>query len=415
MDNALNKLPFEEYILTDKSIISEIENGLKETYYSAEGVRSTYNTDFEDNFFETELGIQDIEANVFKRYNNSIRYVVPWVARHIDFKDKTLVEIGCGTGSSTAAFAHFVGSVHGYDINVHAVKGAKNRLKALGITNTVVDVVTGEQLIAQLQQNHRCGIDIVLLFAVLEHQTVKERIDTLKVCWELLNQDGLLVIVETPNLLTWFDFHTSLLPFQHLLPTEMYSRYAEFSPRGGFNQAFRQIALTTTDQLETAIVRWGRGVSYHDFELAYGKNYERHIVANGFEKEMLDWVDVCLEEELLRYYIDKTDLKIPPAFTRISLSLILQKTDTIKACDASNVPGYRYLAETGGIADRDARIRELEVSLEESRRYVSDIIHSKRWQLANAVSWPYRFMKNRILGRYCILELLLAQVPNNKI
>lgn len=399
MVNDSSNTPFGDYILTDQNIIAKIENGLKETYYTAEGVRATYNTDFDENFFETELGIQDIEANVFKRYNNSIRFVVPWVARHIDLKDKTLVEIGSGTGSSTAAFAHFVKSVHGYDINVHAVRGARKRLEALAITNTVVDVVAGQQLLSTLHEHHPCGVDIVLLFAVLEHQTVDERIETLKVCWELLNQNGLLVIAETPNLLTWFDFHTSLLPFQHLLPTETYARYAEFSPRGGFNRAFQQTGATTRDQLETAIVRWGRGVSYHDFELAYGKKYERHIVANGFEKEMLDWVDVCLEEELLRYYIDRTGLKIPRAFTRISLSMILQKSDNIRTCDDSNVPCYRYLAGTEDIAHRDARIRELEFSLEECRRYVSDIVQSKRWKLVNAVSWPYRLLKSRILGR----------------
>ncbi len=397
MSDAFNSLPFTEYLLSDQNIISKIENGLRETYYTNEGVRATYGTDFEENFFETKLGIQDIEANVFKRYNNSIRYVVPWVARHIDLKDKTLVEIGSGTGSSTAAFAHFVKSIHGYDINDHAVRGARKRLEALGITNTVIDVVTGERLLATMEEHHPYGVDVVLLFAVLEHQTVEERIETLRVCWKLLNQDGLLVMVETPNLLTWFDFHTSLLPFQHLLPTDSYARYAEFSQRGGFNHAFQQGDTTTKEQLETAIVRWGRGVSYHDFELAYGRNYERHIIANGFEKEMLEWVYICLEEELLRYYIDQTGLNIPRAFTRVSLSMILQKSDTPTTCDDSNVPGYRYLATTKDIAQRDERIRALELQLAESKRYLSDIIHSRRWKLINAASWPYRFMKTRML------------------
>ncbi len=399
MTNNSNEIPHENYFLTDKKIISKIEKGLRETYYTNEGVRATYHTDFEENFFETELGIQDIEANVFKRYNNSIRYVVPWVARHIDLKDKTLMEIGSGTGSSTAAFAQFVKSVHGYDINVHAVRGARKRLEALGITNTVVDVVAGEQLLSTVQEHHPCGVDVVLLFAVLEHQTVDERIETLQVCWKLLKQDGLLVVVETPNLLTWFDFHTSLLPFQHFLPTDSYARYAEFSQRGGFNHAFQQGVTTTKEQVETAIVRWGRGVSYHDFELAYGKNYERYIIANGFEKEMLNWVDICLEEELLRYYIDRTGLSIPRAFTRVSLSMIMQKSAESKTCDDSNVPGYIYLATTEDIAQRDQKIKELELHLAESKRYLSEILHSRRWKLINAASWPYRFLKTRMLGR----------------
>ncbi len=391
---------FADYILTDQPVIARIEQGLRETYYTRQGLRETYCSDLAENFLQTDLGIQDIEANVFRRYNNSLTHVLPWVARFIELRDKSLVEIGSGTGSSTAAFAHFVKSVHGYDINAYAVEGARKRLEALGLTNAVIDIVSRDRLISKLTADHRQGADIVLLFAVLEHQTAEERRQTLEVCWNLLNRDGFLVVVETPNLLTWFDFHTSLLPFLHLLPTEIYARYAEFSPRNGFNRAFVKEKMPDGIPLETAIARWGRGVSYHDFELAFGKEYRKYIVANGFEKEMLAWVDVCLEEEMLRYYIESTGLDIPRAFTRVSLSLIMQKGGTVQACDDTNVPGYKYLARPGELAHRDRKITELEAMLEETTRHLSNIVHSKRWKLANAVTWPYRLVKTRI-GRRC--------------
>jgi S-adenosylmethionine-dependent methyltransferase len=387
--NQLNQPQFSKYILTDQDIISKIEQGLRTTYFA----------NYEEGFLDTELGLKDIEANVYKRYNNSLSYVVPWVARYIDLKDTSLVEIGSGTGSSTAAFAHFVKSIHGYDIDAPAVEGARKRLEILGLTNTVIDIISGDELVSKLQANHQTGMDIVLLFAVLEHQTVEERVETLKTCWELLNPDGLLVVVETPNLLPYFDFHTSLLPFQHFLPTETYARYSEFSPRNGFNHFFKNSDLKTGDQLEIAISRWGRGVSYHDFELAYGADYARYIVANGFESEMLSWVDVCLEEEVLRYYIERANLNIPRAFCRVSLSLILQKSENIKACDDSNVPDFRYLARPEDIAQKDQRIRELELHLEDRIQYLTDIIQSRRWKLANAITSPYRFVKTKIFGK----------------
>ena len=375
---------FAQYYLTDQKIIAEIEQGLRATYF----------VEYEAGFLETELGIQDLQANVFNRYNNSLRHVVPWVARHIDLSGKKVVEIGSGTGSSTAAFAHFVDSVHGYDIHGPSVEGARKRLEILGITNTRIDIIKGEELVGRLGADHQSGVDIMLLFAVLEHQTTEERIATIATCWQLLKPGGLLVVVETPNLLQYFDFHTSLLPFCHLLPTDMYARYAQFSPRNGFNNAFRNADSLAKEELDLAITRWGRGASYHDFELALGQTYGRQLVANGFEKEMLDWVGVCLEEEVLRYYIDRRGLAIPKAFSRVALNFILQKGDDVTPCDDSNVPGYMHLTSPEEILLRDAHIKDLELHLQSRVQHLENILNSKRWKLINALSSPYRSIKN---------------------
>lgn len=375
---------FEQYYLTDEKVIAQVEAGLRETYF----------VEYEAGFLETELGIQDLHANVFNRYNNSLRHVVPWVAHHIDLSGKKVVEIGSGTGSSTAAFAHFVEAVHGYDIHGPSVEGARKRLEILGITNTRIDIINGEDLVGRLNADHQQGVDIVLLFAVLEHQTTEERLATIATCWQILKPGGLLVVVETPNLLQYFDFHTSLLPFCHLLPTDLYARYARFSPRNGFNNAFLQAESLAKEELDTAITRWGRGASYHDFELALGQDYSKYLVANGFEKEMLDWVGVCLEEEVLRYYIERRGLAIPKAFSRVALNLILQKSDTVIACDDSNVPGYMHLTSPEEILSRDAHIRDLEHHLQTRVAQLSDIVNSRRWKLANAVTSPYRYLKN---------------------
>lgn len=380
---------YQQYSLVDQNVISQIEQGLRETYFKT----------YEEGFLETELGRQDLQANVFKRYNSSIQYVVPWVANHIELKGKMLVEIGSGNGSSTAAFAHFVKSIHGYDIDGPSVEGARKRLEILGLTNTIVDIILGDELVSKLKENHQNGADIVLLFAVLEHQTAKERLETIKVCWQLLNENGLLVVAETPNLLRYFDEHTAILPFLHLVPTEIYARYAKFSPRNGFNDSFEKLGAMSNEDLELIITRWGRGVSYHDFELSLGKDYGKYIVANGFEKETLDWVDVSLEDEILRYYIDTKGLAIPRAFSRAALNLIFKKCHNPESCDDSNIPVFKHITGPEEIAKRDQRIRELELHLHDRIQYLSDIINSKRWKLINAATSPYRYLKTKFMAR----------------
>lgn len=385
----MSGLDFEKYILEDQQLKAVIEAGLRETYFS----------NYEEGFLETELGIQDLQANVFERYNNSLRHVVPWVADHIDLAGKKMVEIGAGTGSSTAAFAHFVDSIHSYDIDALSVEGARKRFEALQIKNASVDLIQKQELIERLEVQHKGGVDVILLFAVLEHQTIEERIATIKTCHQLLHTGGLLVVVETPNLLTYFDYHTSLLPFLHFAPTSLYYRYAKNSPRNGFNSGFAGADSLPAGEIDEAIMRWGRGVSYHDFELALGVNYADCIVANGFEKQILEWVDVSLEEEVLRYYIEQKGLSVPAAFTRVFLNFIMKKGQEVTPCEDKNIPAYKLIASQTEIDQQNQRIADLEFRLGRNERYLTDILQSKRWKWANAITQPYRYVKSVLLNR----------------
>ena len=67
------------------------------------------------------------------------------------------------------------------------------------------------------------GVDLVLLYALLEHQTLDERIETLRLAERIVRPGGAIVVTETPNRLTYVDRHTSQLPFFHLLPIELRS------------------------------------------------------------------------------------------------------------------------------------------------------------------------------------------------
>jgi SAM-dependent methyltransferase len=373
---------YDQYIINDSKRLQQIEQALLATYFK----------NYDQDFLQTETGKEDIKANVFRRYNSSLAHVVPWVARQIDLKGKTLLEIGSGTGSSTAAFAHFVEKIDGYDIDAQALAGAQARLEVMGLNNVTLHPVEAAQLVETLQHNHADGVDIVLLFAVLEHQTIKERYETLKLCWELLKPDGLLVVTESPNLLHFTDLHTSQLPFLHWLPSELYARYAVSSPREGFNKSFKEFDSLSAGELDTAIMRWGRGVSYHDFELALGKEHSSYLVANGFEPEILSWFDVTLDEELLRHFFIFNNLEIPLAFSRVVLNLMYKKS-TIQTSELTPPPESIFVADKHLLRQQQAIINNLNERLVATETQLHEVLSSKRWRLGNLLAAPYRKLR----------------------
>jgi S-adenosylmethionine-dependent methyltransferase len=107
--------------------------------------------------------------------------------------------------------------------------------------------------------------DIAVFHASLEHMTLQERIVSLRAVWGKIIKGGILVIAETPNRLWHIDSHTSLLPFFHWLPDDLAFEYAKFSPRKGFGDVY----FNREEQMDH-FLRRGRGVSFHEFEIAFG-------------------------------------------------------------------------------------------------------------------------------------------------
>src|SRR5690349_14051814 len=71
-------------------------------------------------FFASDDFARDLENHVRSRYDECARHIVPWVNRLRPLFGARLIEIGCGTGSSTAAFGQAVGPrghIDAYDIN----------------------------------------------------------------------------------------------------------------------------------------------------------------------------------------------------------------------------------------------------------------------------------------------------------
>jgi len=107
--------------------------------------------------------------------------------------------------------------------------------------------------------------------------TYDERLASLADCWRMLPPGGLLCCLDTPNRLWHVDRHTSHLPFFHWLPDPLAVRYARFSPYAPLRRVLGDFKPTPGN--EEQLIRAGRGVSFHEFELAIAPVADLNVVS----------------------------------------------------------------------------------------------------------------------------------------
>ena len=74
------------------------------------------------------------------------------------------------------------------------------------------------------------------------------------------------------------------------------------------------------------MTRWGSGISFHEFELAIGEDVHRHIVLDGYEREITALLPVTPVDTTLQKIFDQFKIHAHLAFTRRSLYLVLKKS-----------------------------------------------------------------------------------------
>ncbi len=383
------RTPIEKIIEKYKHLYPDIQQLLLSDYFKLS---------YEEKISQ-ERGQFDLDNHTFRRYERSLRLVVPWLQNCMDLSGARVLEIGSGTGSSTAALAPFVEHIDGYDIDGEALEITDKRLKMMGFGNTSLYTIQAEDLVKEVRKNAHSKYNLILFFAVLEHQTIQERHDILKECWNLLEAGGLCAIIETPNLLHFEDFHTSQLHFLHFLPTDLYAQYAKKSPRKLFAQAFHDTEKITMKELETLISRWGRGASYHDFELAIGDDFAQYIVAEGFEPEILEWFPCTAAEEVLRWYVMQTNLPIPLACTRSVLNFLLKKP--ADGCDNGGPDIQKKKIPAPPPAQHITSLAELQQLQEEihiKEKQLQAVYDSTTWKIGSLFTRPVRKLIRLVKG-----------------
>jgi SAM-dependent methyltransferase len=250
------------------------------------------------------------------------RYFGPWLDRILPLKDRTVLEYGCGTGAVCVALAPRVGRYVGYDIDESAVSIARTELDRAGASSNVELHSYPADRILEAVEEHGDEPDIVLLYAVLEHMTIAERLELIELAFRIVRRDGLVAVVESPNRLAPVDWHTSFLPFLCQLPEDLAIEYAKRSPRDDYREAMSAAAAVGPEAEREALTRWGRGVSFHEFELILGDLTQR-VVGGGYDPELLPERPMHLEEQLLSRQMERVRPDLPPIFRRYWLDMAL--------------------------------------------------------------------------------------------
>jgi hypothetical protein len=229
--------------------------------------------------------------------------------------------VGSGTGASTLALLPHVAHVDCFELHESSGDVAEARMGLAGYSNfTLHRQLFPGDAVASLGT-----VDGVFLPAVLEHTTFAECIAILQNAWNALTPGGWLCVVNTPNRLCAFDHHTAILPFFHMLPAEVRLAYAPQSPRADFAGAFAPGPQRERGELLENLTRWGSGISYHEFELAIGKDVHEHVVAHGYEDEIVDLIGVLPEDTLCELQLTMFAKHVHRAFSRRAFHFILQK------------------------------------------------------------------------------------------
>lgn len=167
--------------------------------------------------------------------------------------------------------------------------------------------------------------DAIMFSATLEHMTTEEKLVSLQLAWEKLGLGGHLGVIECPNRLWYFDEHTSLAPFWMWLPDDIAIQYLAMMGR---KSTSGEMQTLPADDLQLA--RAGRGVSFHEFEMAgLPVSRDRRIsslqlrVRNRNPLKILKWL--CARRGAYERLLVHLAPSIHPAFFQPHIDLVMTK------------------------------------------------------------------------------------------
>jgi S-adenosylmethionine-dependent methyltransferase len=284
--------------------LKNVEMSIRENYHT--GWRSEKN-------YTTETYEFDLRAHLVDRLETDRINYIPWFNKTVSLKGANVLEIGCGTGSSTIALAEQGANVTGIDIDEGALKVARDRCEIYNVPATIISGNASEVYHELRSQK----FDLIIFFACIEHMVYAERIDCLRKYFDLLSNGAHLSIVDTPNRLWYFDSHTSILPFFNWLPDNVAFDYSKFSERINFKELYRE----NSDEKMLHFLRRGRGFSFHELEIALNIPVEKYQVVDYFRYPFLPYSrDNKFHKLLARIYP-----KISKSFLYPYINIIIRK------------------------------------------------------------------------------------------
>ncbi len=281
-------------------------------------------------FAHGRLGCDDwkpiAEAELQKRlYWFKYRYT-PWMNSVLPLNGASVLEIGAGTGCSSIPLLESGARVTSIDISDVDLQIAKLRADLHGVADRASFHRVNAADIGSVFANSK--FDLIVYFASLEHMTHQERIMSLRAAWSLLLPGQFLAVCDTPNQLWYYDHHTAFQNFFHWLPDELAVDYAARTPRQGFNVNF----ISRDGDEVIKLSRWGRGISYHDFEIALDVDVcelevhgESQYRAENSNPQLLAESSWNPKDDQFYQFLHAVVPMVPIAFIEPELALMIRK------------------------------------------------------------------------------------------
>ena len=276
-----------------------------------------------EDYLNTSEGKQDLENHLNWRTDTDRAHVVPWLASVLPLEGCRVLEIGCGTGASTVALAEQGCDVTAVDVNEGNIRAAQERCRVYDLKPhfTCCNATDVHKVFPST------GFGLIVFFATLEHLTYAERLAAMKSTWDMLEPGAFWCVVDTPNRLWWFDNHTAFLPFYHWLPDDLALDYAPHSDRAfmkNYGSAKRD------DAVRLDFARRGRGVSYHEFDMALGESGSLDVVSAMDlylrDRSLVLWAKWrASQDRKYEAILRSLGLKIHRGFYQSYLNLIVRK------------------------------------------------------------------------------------------
>lgn len=257
------------------------------------------------------------EPYYLDRLGSAIFYRMPWLlGLGKDLSRLNVVELGCGRGLKAIPWSRLFRSYLGVDLDPDAIAFARRAAQLTSRPNLEFHAGNAAEAVREPERFGITGrIDVVVLYAVVEHLTPAERKQVLGLCREVLQDGGMVVFCETPNRLIPHDGHSTYLHFFQTLPPEIAIEYIKRSPRAHAVEA-------VTD--EESLYRWGQGASYHEFDLWMSDPAGKlpGILADGWSHWPICDEPLRRDELALNEYIKTHGPLAPPAFARYWLDAV---------------------------------------------------------------------------------------------
>lgn len=253
---------------------------------------------------------------------------IPWIesARRLD--DAVVVEYGCGSGSVSRVFAPRVKRHIGLDIDEDHISVCRdlgrNQPNAEFHCHPPAEII---DVLLELEGQ----VDVLLLYAVLEHMTSPECLAVLRAARQVTRPNGVIVVTESPNRLSEFDHHSSWVPYVNQLPPPLALEYlatVATVPRPEFSghvlaHRDESVPIAQDESALLALQRFGRGISFHEFELAWGTDLHDSILASSWDPTVAPHREVHPGELAVARSLARRRPDIDPAWGRQWLDFVL--------------------------------------------------------------------------------------------